>query len=88
MARAWYAYAGSGPVDSVDSYLYATTGAPSCFAGRRLCAVYATSDPSNPSKPQVISSNLQAYIAAGITNGGPRPLPPNDKPYVYFFPQA
>jgi len=85
MARAWFAYDGTGNVDSVDSYLYAPTTGPSCFSGRTLCAIYATRDPSNPLKPLAISTNLQSYIGTGITNGGPQPPRP-DKPYVYFLP--
>ena len=84
MCRRWYAYMVEGPVDSVDSYLYSDAGSPSCFSGRRLCAIYATCDPTNPNQPLTISQRLQNYIATGITNGGPQPQPP-EKPYVYFF---
>lgn len=88
MARAWYSYNGSGPVDSVDSYLYASVQ-PTCLAGRDLCAIYATKGVANPSKPQTISSNLQTYIANGIMVGGPQPATPQGtKPYAYFFPTA
>jgi len=88
MARAWYVYNGSGPVDSVDSYLYSSTD-PTCLAGRTLCAIYATIGNPNISKPQTISTRLQTYIADGVAVGGPQPAAPQGaKPYAYFFPQG
>jgi len=84
MPRVWYSYDGTGPIDSVDSYLI-ISGSPICLAGRLLCAIKAQFSDANPTRPQVISSNLQNYIAYGIAYGGPRPSPP-DKPYVYFLP--
>jgi len=85
MSKTWYIYNGIGPTNDVDSYIYANTGAPNCRAGRRLCALKALFDPTNPTKPLVISSNLQVYIAQGMTSGGPQPPAP-DKAYVYFLP--
>jgi len=86
MARAWYVYIGSGSTDDVDNYL-PTIFTPTCFSGHHLCAVYATVNPSYPSKPLTISLLLRYYIANGIVSGGPQPfIPPKTKPYVYFLP--
>jgi len=85
MLKAWYIYNGSGDVSDKNSYTLANTGAPSCRAGRKLCALKALYEPLNPTRPMIISSNLQVYISQGITNGGPQPPAPN-KAYVYFLP--
>ena len=88
MPRVWYAYNGSGPINSVDSYLI-ISGTPNCLAGRILCAIKATFSFSDPTKPHTISTNLQNYIANGIAVGGPQPASPvGTKPYVYFCPNS
>jgi len=85
MPKVWYAYDGTGPINSVDSYLI-ISGTPNCLAGRILCAIKATFSLSDPTKPQTISTNLQDYIAYGIGLGGPQPSGVGQKPYAYFLP--
>ena len=84
MSRSWYAYDGSGSVQSSSNYL-AVTVTPTCTIGRDVCAIYARDTNPKTTNPAPLSSNILYYIANGIAFGGPQPVGPLKK-YVYFLP--
>lgn len=63
----WFIYNYPNDPNQQGSYTLATGGTPTC-TGSSLCAIYAQSQPnSNPAKPVLTQSVLDAISAA---NGG------------------
>lgn len=84
MARAWYSYEGTGSKFLPDNYIF-TPLSPTCINGRILCSVYANVGANL--RPREISTNLTAYIGAGISSGIAQPIAPlGTKIFVYFLP--
>ena len=84
MARAWFAYVGTGNVLAPSSYIY-STASPTCINGRVVCAIYSRY--IGALTPGGFSENLITYIAAGRATGLPQPATPlGSKRYVYFLP--
>jgi hypothetical protein len=80
MARAWYAYKGSGdPCNRANYSLMTIT--PSCVNGSNLCAIYEYDGGAQPSG---ISANICRYISNLLATGLAQPqVPINAKKYVY-----
>jgi len=83
MAKAWFAYIGTGSPVLPENFLR-MTDKPACTIGFHLCAIYAENG-STSGPPSNISQNLKSYIANGFSNGVPEPrLPDGAKKYVYM----
>lgn len=81
MARAWYAYKGTGnPTDQLSSFSI-INGFPGCSDGNELCAIYA---PDGNKNPAFISNNLQLYISTGLAQFVAQPNIPNAQIFVAF----
>jgi len=84
MARAWFAYNGTGNTLAPSSYTY-TVEIPTCINGRGVCAIYSRY--VDTLSPGGFSQNLINYVAAGRATGLPQPATPvGSKKYVYFLP--
>lgn len=72
MARNWYAYIGMGDPTLASSYSFSTV-VPTCVNGCKICAVLApgTATPT-------LSTNLRAYIIAGLVTSMQQPPPAVD----------
>lgn len=92
MARSWFMYIKTTPIDRlVASNYVATPGKPNycCTANpipgqscnpNNICAVYATISATQP----ILTARLQSYlIAAGISPYNPQPTGLTVKKYVY-----
>jgi hypothetical protein len=82
MARAWYAYVGSGDPQLASNYSFSGV-TPGCINGSTICAIYAPAGGPAPTAP--LSGNLRRYIAAGLATGVSQPqFPGTPKPFVYL----
>lgn len=86
MARAWFAYLGTGNPILPENYIL-SEDIPACRNGFSICAIYAND--SAGENPIVISRNMRKYIANGLTNGVAEPrIPIEAKKYVYMRPST
>jgi len=82
MAKAWYAYMGTG--EPTDSSNYIRIGIkPDCFCGNEICAIYADDRGLQPTGTW--SPNLMKYIADALATKEMQPAKPYYiKKYVYL----
>lgn len=86
MARAWFAFIGTGNPILPENYIL-SEDIPACRNGFTICAIYAAD--SGGETPSLISRNMRRYIANGLTNGVAEPrLPVAAKKYVYMRPST
>jgi len=82
MARAWFAYDGTGSTASVDNYIYIPYVC-TCWHGRKISCLNGVFN--GTSKPAAFSSNLLSYIGVALVTGVPQPsIPSSAKKYVYL----
>ncbi|MBB5637831.1 hypothetical protein HDF26_000840 [Pedobacter cryoconitis] len=82
MARAWYAYIGTGSPFLAANYFKATVK-PACINGTNICAIYAYNGDLSPQAP--LSIRLQGYISNALLSNLAQPQDSGSvKKYVYL----
>lgn len=87
MARAWFAYAGTGSTTAAGNYVHVPASSLECTGFGTICAIYAYYSPgsggivpSNPNSP--LTNGILSYI--NTANVGSTDLPQgSSKKYLY-----